>query len=135
LAQRAPPRLVGGKARVNFPLPIGFHREIACGRRDFNRGFAHGRRRQRRHGRGSLGDWIQAKVAEAASFRLLFIEGTTLRTNLYQSSFCAAGALRDACSLSAMRARFRANPRDVANRTTLGELNNSSRPIEQRIAI
>jgi hypothetical protein len=120
---------------VNFPLPIGFHREIACGRRDFNRGFAHGRRRQRRHGRGSLGDWIQAKVAEAASFRLLFIEGTTLRTNLYQSSFCAAGALRDACSLSAMRARFRANPRDVANRTTLGELNNSSRPIEQRIAI
>jgi hypothetical protein len=34
-----------------------------------------------------------------------------------------------------MRARFRANPRDVANRTTLGELNNSSRPIEQRIAI
>jgi hypothetical protein len=34
-----------------------------------------------------------------------------------------------------MRARPRANPRDVANRTTLGELNNSSRPIEQRIAI
>src|SRR5580658_4259584 len=95
-------------------MPVGLHREIASGGRDVDDGFADGR--GCRH--GSLGNRIQAEVAEAAGFCLLFIEGATLRTRSYQSSFCAAGALRDACILSAMHAAPTTDARDVANRTT-----------------
>jgi len=107
---------------MDFVLPIGLNGEIAVGRSNFDRGSARGRRSGRRH--RSRGGRAQAKVAEAADLRLLFIQGTTLRTGSYQSSFCAAGALRDASILSAILAGTDSNTSDVANRTTLSFLHN-----------
>jgi hypothetical protein len=124
LAQRTAASFEGCKSRVDFAMPIVIDGQVAVGGRNFGGGSPRGRRRGHARRHGSLRNRAQAKFAEAAGRRLLFTEGTTLRTCSYQSSFCAAGALRDACILSAIVALPSADARRVANRTTHLDMNN-----------